>query len=64
MQTEIEPTRSRTPVLRKVGAGVVLVIAAALVLKLIVGFVIAIFWTVVVVALVIAILWAIKTLVW
>jgi hypothetical protein len=64
MQTEVEARPHHTPVLRKAFAGLVLVIAAALVLKLVVGFVIAIFWTVVVVALVVAILWALKTLVW
>lgn len=64
MQTQIEPHRSRPPVLRKVGAGVVLIIAAALAIKLAVGLVMAVFWTVVAVAVVVAILWAIKTLVW
>ena len=42
----------------------VLIVAVALVLKLVIGFVIAIFWTVAIIALVVAILWAIKTLVW
>ena len=65
MDTEVEPAPKRhTPVLRKALAGVVLIVAVALVLKLVVGFVIAIFWTVAVIALVVAILWAVKTLVW
>ena len=65
MQTEVEATKAHHPsVLRKALAGVVLIVAVALVLKLVIGFVIAIFWTVVAVALVVAILWAIKTLVW
>jgi hypothetical protein len=64
MQTEVEARRHHTPVLRKAFAGAVLVIAAALILKLVIGFVIAIFWTVVVVALVLAVLWALKTLIW
>jgi hypothetical protein len=65
MQTEVEAARPHHPsVLRKALAGVVLVVAVALVLKLVIGFVVAIFWTVVAVALVIAILWAIKTIVW
>jgi hypothetical protein len=64
MSTEIEQPRRQTPVLRKAAAGVVLVVAAAIALKLVIGFVIAIFWTVVVVAVVGAILWALKTLVW
>jgi hypothetical protein len=65
MQTEVEATSSRHPsVLRKALAGVVLIVAVALILKLVIGFVIAIFWTIVAVALVIAVLWAIKTIVW
>jgi hypothetical protein len=64
MQTEIEPTRARTPVVRKAFAGIVLVAAAALLLKIVIGFVVAIFWTVIVVAAVLAVLWAVKTLVW
>jgi hypothetical protein len=65
MQTEVETTSSRHPsVLRKALAGVVLIVAVALILKLVIGFVVAIFWTIVAVALVIAVLWAIKTIVW
>jgi hypothetical protein len=65
MHTELE---GRPPhhvsIVRKALAGAVLVIAAALVLKLVIGFVIAIFWTVVAVACVIAIVWALKTILW
>ena len=64
MDTQIEAHRSRTPVVRKVGAGLVLVIAAALILKLAIGFVIWLFWTIVTVAVVVAVIWAIKTLIW
>jgi hypothetical protein len=64
MNTDLEPSRSHTPVLKKAAAGIVLIVAVALILKLAIGFVIAIFWTVVVVAVIIAILWALKTLVW
>ena len=65
MQTEVEAARPRhTPVLRKALAGVVLIVAVALALKLVIGFVVAIFWTIVAIALAVAILWAIKTLVW
>ena len=64
MQSQIEPSRSRPPVLRRAVAGVVLILAAALALKLAIGFVIAIFWTVVGVVVVVAILWALKTLLW
>jgi hypothetical protein len=73
MRTELDPSlrtdvgtapKRHTPILRRALAGVVLVVAVALVLKLVVGFVIAIFWTVAVIALVVAILWALKTLFW
>lgn len=64
MDTQIEAPRSRPPILRKAFAGVVLVIAAALALKIVIGFVIAIFWTVVAVAAVLAVLWALKTIFW
>ena len=37
---------------------------AALALKIVIGFVMAIFWTVVVIAAVLAVVWAVKTLVW
>jgi hypothetical protein len=65
MQTQVEAHRSRTPaVVRKVGAGLVLIIAAALILKLAIGFVIWLFWTIVTIAVVVAVIWAIKTLIW
>jgi hypothetical protein len=64
MQTELEATHSRPPVLRRAAAGLVLIIVAALAIKIVIGFVMAIFWTVVVVAAVVAVLWAVKTLVW
>jgi hypothetical protein len=64
MRTEIEGRRSRPPVLRKATAGLVLIIAAVIAIKLVLGLITAVFWTVVVAAVVIAVLWAIKALVW
>jgi hypothetical protein len=64
MQTEVEAHRARPPILRRAFAGLVLIVAAALAIKIVIGFVMAIFWTIVAVAIVIAILWALKTLVW
>lgn len=49
---------------KKAAAGVFLIIALALVAKLLIGFVIAVFWVVVVVAVVAAVLWALKTIIW
>jgi hypothetical protein len=64
MDTQIEASRSRTPVVRKAFAGLVLIVAAALILKLAIGFVIWLFWTIVTVAVVVAVIWAVKTLIW
>ncbi len=64
MRTELEAPRARTPILRRVMAGLVLVVAAVLAVTIVVHVVAAIFWTVVAVAAVIAILWALKTLFW
>ena len=64
MRNELEATRSRPPVVRKAVAGLVLIVAVALAIKILMGFVTAIFWTIVTVAVVVAILWAVKTLVW
>ena len=64
MQQEVEAPRHHVPILRRVFAGAVLIIAVALILKLAIGFVIAIFWGVVAVAIVIAVIWALKTLLW
>ena len=61
---ELEARPHHTPILRKAFAGLVLVVVAALAIKIVVGFVMAIFWTVVVIAAVLAVLWAVKTLVW
>jgi hypothetical protein len=64
MDTNVEARRSHTPIVRKAFAGLVLVVVAALAVKLVIGFVIAIFWAVVVVAAVLAVLWALKTILW
>ena len=64
MREEVEANPHHTPVLRKAAAGVVLILVAALAVKIVVGFVMAIFWTIVAVAAVLAVLWALKTLIW
>ena len=65
MNTQVEAHRSRSPaVVRKAVAGLVLIVAAALVLKLAIGFVVWLFWTIITVAVVVAVIWAIKTLIW
>lgn len=62
MHTQIEDRPARPPILKRLLAGVVLVVAVALAIKIVIGFVMAIFWTIVAVAVVIAILWALKTI--
>jgi flagellar biosynthesis protein FliQ len=65
MRTELEQRpEHHVSIVRKAFAGAIVVIAAALALKLVIGFVIAIFWTVVAVAAVIAVIWALKTIIW
>jgi UPF0716 family protein affecting phage T7 exclusion len=65
MQTQVEPHRSRTPaVMRKALAGLVLVVAAVLAIKLVIGLITWLFGTILLIAVVAAVLWAIKTLVW
>lgn len=64
MRTEVEAQPHHTPIVRRAVAGVVLVVVVALAIKLAIGFVTAIFWTIVAVAAVVAVLWALKTLIW
>jgi hypothetical protein len=62
--TELEAQPSHTPILRRALAGVVLIVVVALAVKILVGFVMAIFWTIVAVAAAVAVVWALKTLIW
>ena len=62
MKTEIEGSRTRTPVVKKAFAGLVLVAVGALAIHFIIGLVVAVFWIAVVIAAVIGVLWAVRTL--
>ena len=62
--SQVELEHQRPSLLRRLFALVVLLVAAAIALKVIIGFVMAIFWVVVGVVVVAAVLWALKTLVW
>ncbi|MFZ0090064.1 MAG: hypothetical protein WAL63_11180 [Solirubrobacteraceae bacterium] len=62
MQSQVERSRSRPPVLRRVGAGLVLLVAAALVIHFALGLIMTVFWIVVVVAAIAAVVWALKTI--
>jgi hypothetical protein len=58
-----EYDKPEKPSLVKKGvAGLILIIVAALALKVIIGFVMGIFWIIVAVAAIIAVLWAAKTI--
>jgi len=52
----------RTSLVSKAFAGIVLLIAAWILLKIVIGFVSAIFWTVLTIAAVLAVIWAYFTL--
>ena len=62
MNYQVEPSRSRPPVLRRIGAGLILIVAAALAIHLVIGLIMTVFWVVVVVAAVVAVVWALKTI--
>lgn len=62
MNYQVEPSRSRPPVLKRVGAGLILLVAAALAVHFIIGLIMAVFWIVVAVAAVAAVIWAVKTI--
>ena len=65
MKTEMEAQPPHhTPFLRRVLAGLVLVVVVVLAFKLVIGFVMGIFWLIVGVAALLAVLWALKTLFW
>ena len=60
MQTDLERHRGGKPVLRKAGAGLVLVIAAVIAIKVVIGLIASVFWIVVAIAAVVAVIWAVS----
>lgn len=64
MRDDLDLNRPKTPVLRRMTAGIVLVAAAALAVWLVIGVIKTIVFFVAIVAAVLAIAWAVKTLVW
>jgi hypothetical protein len=62
--TEVEARPARHPVVRKAVAGVVLIVAVALAIKIVLGLITTVFFVVVGAAIVVGILWALKTLLW
>jgi hypothetical protein len=63
-ELEAQPNRHPQSIAKKALAGVVLVIVAALAVKVIIGLIMSVFWIIVGVAAVVAVLWALKTIVW
>jgi hypothetical protein len=64
MPTDLEPTRSRTPILHRAFAGLILVGVGALAIWIVIGVIKTVFFIAVGVLVVVAVLWALKTLVW
>ncbi|MGC9221728.1 MAG: hypothetical protein ACP5H2_10325 [Solirubrobacteraceae bacterium] len=59
---EVEQRRSTHPILKRGVAGLVLVVAAVLVIHVVVHLVMAVFWVVAVIAVIVAVVWAAKEL--
>jgi hypothetical protein len=64
MRSDVEASRSRPPVLRRMGAGLIVLAGAALIIHFVIGLVVTVFWITVVLAAAVAVLWALKTIVW
>jgi len=62
MSNDVEATRARTPLRKRMQASLVLVAAGALAVWLFIGVIKTIFFIVAGIAIVVAVLWAIKTL--
>ena len=62
MNKDVEAPREHHPILWKAAGTAAVVIVAALVVKAIIGFVIAIFWGIVAVAVVVSVIWVLKRL--
>jgi hypothetical protein len=59
---QIEQSRSRPPVARRVVAGLVLVAIGALVIHFAIGLIVTVFWIVAIVAVIAAAIWALNTI--
>jgi uncharacterized membrane protein YccC len=59
---QIERSRSRPPVARRVVAGLVLVAIGALVIHFAIGLIVTVFWIVAIVAVIAAAIWALNTI--
>jgi hypothetical protein len=62
MNRDLEAVRSRPPILRRAGAGLILIAAAALAIHFVIGLLMTIFWIIVAVAAVLAVVWAVRNI--
>ena len=62
MNHDLEATRSRPPILRRAGAGLILIAVAALAIHFVIGLLMTIFWVVVAIAAVVAVVWALRNI--
>jgi hypothetical protein len=62
MARQIEPSRSRPPIMRRAVAGLILVAVAVLVFHLVAGLIVTVFWIVAVIAVIAAVVWAVREL--
>lgn len=62
MRNDIEASRSRSPILKRAVAGLVVVVIAALAIHVVIGLVVTVFWIALAVTAVVAVLWALNTL--
>jgi hypothetical protein len=62
MRSDLEATQAKPPILKRALAGAVLVVIAALAIKIVIGLVMTVFWVIVGIAAVLAVIWAINTL--
>lgn len=62
MRSDLEATQAKPPIIKRALAGAVLVVIAALAIKIVIGLVMTVFWVIVGIAAVLAVIWAINTL--
>lgn len=61
MNSQLERSRSRPPILKRAVAGLVLLAIAVFAIHLVIGLVVTVFWIVAVVAVIVAVIWALNT---
>jgi hypothetical protein len=62
MPGEIERTRSKPPIMRRAGAGVVLIVAGVIAIHLLLGLIMTVVYVALAVAVVAAVVWAVATI--